>query len=232
MIEFNGVGLESICPVKIDDIEVSPIRMNATARQRPVRWGADFVRLTGGSRTVTITFALLTMDANMRRRQMNHITAWARSDQPQKLTLPTFPGVYLECICTELPVPSMRQWFQDKMRIVFTTFDNPFWTDIAEKSAPCGTAFYVEGTAEPLMRIERTLSSAASNQAYANGSETMSFTTIPKGSLVIDLNKQTAAVGNTSIMQYYKLNSAFLLPRTGQQTITGTGTIKWRERWE
>lgn len=60
----------------------------------------------------------------------------------------------------------------------------------------------------------------------------MSFTTIPKGSLVIDLNKQTAAVGNTSIMQYYKLNSAFLLPRTGQQTITGTGTIKWRERWE
>lgn len=232
MIEFNGIGLESIAPVKIDDIEVSPIRMNATARQRPIRWGADFVRMTGGSRTVTITFALLTMDANLRRQQLDQITAWARSDQPQKLTLPTFPGVYLECICTELPAPSMRQWYQDKMRIVFTTYDNPYWTSENEKSVACGTQFTALGNAEPLMRVERTLASAAASQAYSNGEETMTFSSIPAGNLVIDLNRQTAAVDGQSIMQYYTFSSAFILPRTGAQTITGTGTVIWRERWE
>jgi hypothetical protein len=50
--------------------------------------------------------------------------------------------------------------------------------------------------------------------------------------MVIDLNAQTAQVGNTSIMQYYQPSGSFIIPRTGAQTITGTGTVKYRERWE
>jgi hypothetical protein len=82
------------------------------------------------------------------------------------------------------------------------------------------------------MRIERTLSGSASNQTYGNGSESMTFSTIPAGDLKIDLNRQTATVGSTNIMQYYAFSSSFLLPRTGVQTITGTGTVIWRERWD
>ena len=83
------------------------------------------------------------------------------------------------------------------------------------------------------MRIERTVSgSAASNQSYGLDSRTMTFSSIPVGNMVIDLNKQTAVVGSTDIMQYYSINSKFLIPRTGGQTISGTGTIKYRERWE
>ena len=81
------------------------------------------------------------------------------------------------------------------------------------------------------MRITRTLTGAASSQAYADGTDTMTFSTIPAGDMVIDLNRQTAAVGNTSIMQYFALTSTFILPRTGSMTITGTGTVYWRERW-
>jgi hypothetical protein len=33
-------------------------------------------------------------------------------------------------------------------------------------------------------------------------------------------------------MQYYSYSSAFIQPKTGTQTITGTGTIHWAERWE
>ena len=123
------------------------------------------------------------------------------------------------------------------MRLVFTTYDNPYWTSIEEKSVSCGTAFVVLGDAPPLMRIERTLSAAvSSSQTYANGSESMSFSAIPAGNMMIDLNRQTAAVTSgtttTSIMSAYEFGSTFLVPRTGAQTITGTGTVVWRERWD
>jgi hypothetical protein len=83
------------------------------------------------------------------------------------------------------------------------------------------------------MRIERTVSgSAASNQSYALDGRTMTFSSIPAGNMVIDLDNQTAYVGSSDIMQYYNVNSKFLIPRTGVQTISGTGTVKYRERWQ
>jgi len=232
MIMFNGKALEQVAPVKVVDILVSPIQMSATARQRPITWGADFVRMTGGSRTVSIEFALLTDNRDVRQTQLQEITRWARSDTPGRLEIPNRRGVYLEAICTALPEPSLRQWWESKLRIVFTTYGNPYFTSDKEYSVACGTPFVVLGDAPPLMRIERTRSSAASNQTYSNGTESMTFSTVPEGKMVIDLNRQTAAVGNTSIMEYYSFSSTFLIPKTGTQTITGTGTVKWRERWE
>jgi uncharacterized membrane protein len=53
---------------------------------------------------------------------------------------------------------------------------------------------------------------------------------------VIDLDNQTAWSKNgstiTGLMQYYNVNSRFLIPRTGSVKITGTGTVKYRERWQ
>lgn len=237
MIVFNGVALEQVAPVDIVDIRVSPIPMTAQARQRPVEWGADFVRLTGGSRTVTIEFALLTDDPETRQTQLAAITSWAHSDGMGKLMIPNRRGVYLECICTSLMEPSLRQWWESKLRIVFATYDNPYWTSIGEKSAACGTAFTALGDAPPLMRIERTLAEAATDQEYSNGAETMAFSTIPAGDMVIDMTNQTAYVTSgtppvkASIMQYYGFESDFIIQKIGAQTITGTGTVKWRERW-
>lgn len=236
MIVFNGVALEQVAPVKIVDVRISPIQMSATARQRPITWGADFVRLGGGSRTVAIEFALLTQNRAYRQSQLDAIVKWARTDEPKKLSISERPGQYLEVICTGLPEPSLRQWWESKLRVVFTTYDNPYWTATSEKSVACGTAFNVLGDAPPLMQIKRTLSAAvASRQTYGNGVQSMSFSQIPAGNLVIDLNRQTAAVtsGNTTtnIMQYYTFGSAFIIPKCGTQTISGTGTVVWRERW-
>lgn len=233
MIIYDGIALEDVAPVKIEDVRVSSIPISATARQRPVTWGADFVRITGGSRTVTITFGLLTMDTDERAAELSRITAWARKTEPKKLRLPWRTGKYLECICTTLPDPSARQWWESKLRIVFTTYDNPYWTADDAKTASCGsTPFAVMGDAPPLMQITRTLTDAATNQAYVGGGRTMTFSNIPAGNLVIDLNKQTAAVSGTSIMSNYAFGSRFIRPQTGAQTITGTGTVVWRERWE
>jgi hypothetical protein len=60
----------------------------------------------------------------------------------------------------------------------------------------------------------------------------MTFSSIPVGNMVIDLDAQTAAVGGSSIMSGYQASGSFIIPKTGTQTITGTGTVKYRERWE
>lgn len=232
MIFYDGVSLKSVADVKIEDIRVSPIQYEPVTRPRPVRGGSVFVRNRAGTRTVAITFALLKDDEIARQKALDAINQWAKTDKEYRLDLPGHPERYLMAVCTSKPEPSLRQWWESKLRLVFTCFENPYWNSKAEKSAACGSDFFVLGDAEPLMRIERTLSGAASSQAYASDGKTMTFSTIPAGNMIIDLNNQTAVVGNTDIMQYYNVNSRFIIPKTGAMKITGTGTIKYRERFE
>jgi hypothetical protein len=232
MIFFNDTSLESVAPqVRIMDVRVSPIALNPVARQRGALAGADFVRIIPRSRTVEVSFALIDDEWQTRQDALLAVNAWAISDTPGRLQLPGHEGRYLEAICTQLPEPSLRQWWESKLRVVFTTMDNPYWTSETERTAACGTAFYVSGSAEPMMQITRTLSAAATNQSYSDGTSTMTFSEIPAGDMAIDLNRQTAAVGGTSIMSAYSFSSTFIKPRMGSMTITGTGTVRWRERW-
>ena len=232
MIVFDGISLNSIAGVKIKDVQVSPIEYDEVTRPRAIRAGSDFVRSRAGTRKVQITFGLL--DDNMINRQaaLLAISQWAKNDKEYRLDLPGHPDHYLMALCTDKPEPSLRQWWESKLKLVFTCYENPFWNAKYEKSVACGTQFNALGDAPPLMRIERTLGSAASNQSYALDGRTITFSTIPAGSMVIDLDNQIAYVGSTDIMQYYNVNSKFLIPRTGVQTITGTGTVKYRERWQ
>jgi phage-related protein len=232
MIVFDGISLNSVAGVKIKDVQVYPIEYDEVTRPRAIRAGSDFVRSRAGTRKVQITFGLL--DDNMINRQaaLLAISQWAKNDKEYKLDLPGHPDHYLMALCTDKPEPSLRQWWESKLQLVFTCIENPFWNAKYEKSVACGTQFNALGDAPPLMRIERTLESAASNQSYALDGRTITFSSIPAGSMVIDLDNQTAYVGTSDIMQYYNVNSKFLIPRTGVQTITGTGTVKYRERWQ
>ena len=230
MIIFNGVDLEEIAPVKIDDIRVSPIQTTPTVRQR-IGFGQDFIRMTGGNRTITITFALLIQDRDERYKALEAIKEWAQPYKECALSLPMFEKKHFDCICTGYPEPSYRQWWESKLRLVFTTYDNPYLTSDDEIRVSCGTPFSIGGTAPPLMQITRKLSSKAANQTYAANGQSMVFSTIPAGNLVIDLNKETAEVSKTSIMQYFSVTGKFIKPVTGNITITGTGTVIYRERW-
>ena len=230
MISFNGIDLQEIVPVKIEDIRVSPIQTTPTVRQR-IDFGQDFIRMTGANRTATITFSLLNEDRDERFDQLQQIVEWANPYNEGVLKLPMFEDRHLDCICTGYPEPSYRQWWESKLRLVFTTFENPYWSSDDEIRANCGVPFSVGGTAPPLIRIERTLTSKAANQTYASNGKSMFFSQIPSGKMIIDLNKQTAEVSKTSIMQYFGKTSKFIEPTTGNITITGTGTIFYRERW-
>lgn len=232
MIIFDGVDIQSVAKVQIVDVHVSPISYEVTARPNAIAPGSAFVRNRCGTRSVVITFALKEEEMNLRQSFLIAVNEWAKSDKEYRLEIPGHPNHYLMAVCTEKPSPSLRQWWEAGLRLVFTCFENPFWTDKVEKSVACGTQFNALGDAPPLMRIERTLGSAASNQSYALDGRTITFSTIPAGSMVIDLDNQTAYVGSSDIMQYYNVNSKFLIPRTGVQTISGTGTVKYRERWQ
>lgn len=232
MIIYNGIALESVANVKIEDIRVNPIKENPVTRPRAIMGGSNFVRMRDGERTINITFAVLEMDYNTRHQMLMNISQWAKTDAEYRLELPTDPMRYLQCVCTAKPEPSTRQWWEAKLRLVFTCYDNPYWTSKSEKTVACGDGFTVLGDAPPLMRIERTLTSSASNQSYSNSSQTMTFSTIPAGNMRIDLNQQTAHCGLTDLMQYFNPTGHFIIPKTGTQAITGTGTVVYRERWK
>ena len=230
-VKYAGVDLEKTFPaVMIDDIRVSPIQITPVTRQR-IGFGQDFVRMTGGSRTISITFALLEQDKNKRYELLEQIKEWCQPYTEHNLVLPMYKKKHFVCYCTGYPEPSYRQWWESKLRLVFSTFDNPYLTSDDVINAQCGQAFSIGGTAPPIMKITRTLSAKVSNQTYAANGQSMVFTTIPAGNLTIDLNNQTASVGKKSIMQYFTSTSKFITPVTGNITITGTGTIAYRERW-
>lgn len=233
MIVFNGISLNSVAGVKIKDVQVFPIEYDEVTRPRAIRAGSEFVRSRAGTRKVQITFALLDDNIISRQATLLAISQWAKNDKEYKLELPGYPNLYLIATCTDKPEPSMRQWWESKLRLVFTCYDNPYWNATEEKSVACGTQFNVLGDAPPLMRIEETFSTSTSTLIYSNGIETMVFNPISAGNMVIDLNRQTASVSGVSIMDKYQASSKFIIPRTGVQTITGTyGTVKYRERWQ
>jgi phage-related protein len=232
MIIFNGVDLTETIPVKIEDISVSPIQLNPLARQRAIEGGAEFVRMVEGTRTVTITFALLEIDPVERETAMQALRNWASIGAEYTLELPEYDTRHLECAVTQLPDYSYRKWWENKLKLVFTCYNNPYWTSNEQIEVPCGTYFSIGGSAKPIMSIERSGVTPITNQTYTNGIQSMTFSTIPAGNMVINLNRQTAAIGNTSIMQYYTPTSSWIPPKIGaNQRITGVGTIKYRERW-
>lgn len=232
MIAFRGADITTAAPdIKIEDIHVSPLQLNATARQRPILPGADYVRMRIGTRTIRVNFSVLNDDRDARQVQLSSLVRWARSEGPEALALPYRDGKIIYAVCTGLPEPSARQWWENKLSLVWTAYD-PFFYSPA-KACACGSPFTVLGDAVPKVWITRTLAAAASNQSYSDGTHTMTFSTIPAGDLVVDLNHQTASVGGLSIMQYWPLTGAeFIPPVTGAQTITGTGTVHWQEAWQ
>lgn len=240
MIWFNDISISDIAPVKIVDILVSPIQMTPTARQRPCGWGADFVRMTGGTRTVTVEFALLLDDMETRQNALLALSGWARSEDPGKIEITGHEGRYLEGVCTALPEPSIRQWWESKLRITFTCFD-PFWKGAVSHSqafSDGALSLFIPGSAEPEMSLVWT-NTAVSDWTFTADGRSMTFEDLPAGAVDINLNRQTASVNGESIMSRFVLGggNTFIRPRAGRVEITctttgsDTPTLVWRERW-
>lgn len=232
-IVFNSTDLGTVAPVKIDDIRVSPVGLAPLARERAILPGSDFVRSRAGIRTVTITFALLESNRTDRENHLSAIVGWAKTDAEYKLTLPHYTTRYLTAVCTGHPDASYRVWWENSLRLVFTCFDNPFWTSETRNTVACGTEFTVGGNAPPTMSIQNTFNAAAENVAWSDGTNTLTLASVSSSAtaVTIDLNRQIVRRGTTSLMGSVTYTSKFPVPKVGTQTITGTGTVYYRERW-
>ena len=80
MIVYNGILIDSVADVEIEDIKVSPIQYEPVARQRSGRFGADFVRMDGGTRQITVSLALLDKNPITRHAAFMALSAWAKTD--------------------------------------------------------------------------------------------------------------------------------------------------------
>ena len=94
-ISFNGKRIDTIENIYLEDIDVSPIQLNPVSRQRPIAFGAEFVRMGGGTRNVTITFALLQQNINEREKAMQSLRDILSIGQahpaPSRTPLPAAP---------------------------------------------------------------------------------------------------------------------------------------------
>ena len=237
MITFNGQSIYQACPdIKIEDIRESPVQLSPVTRQRPILPGDVYVRMQQGAKNIVINFAVLEMDMNKRKVLLNTLSKWARTDSPAPLAIKTRPNVMIDAVCTKLPEPSMRQWWESKLSLTFTAYD-PYWYSVNEYSVSINTStattVFINGDVPPLARFTNTRSSALqSTMTFSDGVDTMSFSRHPAGTMNIDLNKQTAQVGSsTSIMQYFDPTTTFLQPKLGSVSYLGVGKFHWRERW-
>ena len=237
MIVYDGISLNSIAGVKVKDVQVSPIAYDEVTRPRAISGGSVFVRSRAGTRTVVITFALIEENDINRQNALLAISQWAKNDKEYRLELPGHPEHYLMAICTDKPEPSLRQWWESKLRLVFTCYDNPYWNSKYERSfltsASYDTTVFIQGDAPPLLRITRDNRSTIVRTMSLDGQAITFNNSLPAGILEIDVNKQIVTVDGNSAMQYYVPTSRFFVPHPGSQVIRGGGCyFRFRERWQ
>ena len=230
--KYGGVDITTIAPVKIEDIRISPIQYAPVVRPRAIRFGSEFVRMRGGTRSVELTFGLQDKNPTTRQAALLALSNWAKTDAEHEIAIPYDTDRVLFGVCTSKPEPSVRQWWENKLRFVFTCFDNPYWTDATETVVDCGESVVIGGNALPLVTVTNTFAEDASDVVYEDGENTTTFSAVPAGDLVIDLNRQTAAVDGVSIMSAFDPSGSFLVPMIGAYMITGDGLVHYRQRWE
>lgn len=233
MLIYNGAALEDIAPAQIVDITVSPVKQKVTSRSRAILSGEDFVRIRGETRTIKVTFALLTQDADARAAQAQAVRRWSAATQPQRLLLPDRQTQYINAVCTAPPEISIREWWK-VCNMTFTAYD-PFFADTDEHSVSCGTGFEVSGSSAPDMRIQADLLVAVPTPSWIWNDQKAIFLSgaVGPGHLIIDLTHQTITLDGVSIMTQYKwVVSDFFAPQLGFNVIDGRGRVYWRERWE
>lgn len=234
MVEFNGVSMLDVAPVKIIDIYNTSPEVLPVSQTRALQDGALFVRRTRGVRDITVTFVIMEADAAQRRAYLSALIAWAASPTLAPLKIMQEPLGYLNAICTDYPDQSSREYWE-VLQMQFTAYD-PAFTAVEEYRQPITLPVYVSRSEPPLMRIEQAISTPLSAPAWSLGAQSLSIVgDVGVGALIIDFDAETITLNGASIMSQLAIGSTFFALQQGANQITlangAGGTLCWRERW-
>ena len=228
---FDDIDLCTVAPVKVVDIAVGQVKQNVITSPRPLRPGQTYVRATYASRVISVQFALLISTAIEREEALQAIRAWAHPGTPGELTVDSRPGQAITAVCTGLPEASMRQWWEDKLKVTFTAYE-PLFYDQAERTAASGVSVYVIGNAPPQAYLTASVSEGNQTLTITDGTRTMTLKgQMSEGEVHVDLEHQTvrhSVDGDLSAL--LTLTSRYPEVHAGENTITGA-TLHYRPRW-
>ena len=241
MIEFNGQSISDIAPVKILNVAVSSPKPSVIARPIARKDGQVPVYRTNTTRTVTVTFNLLSQEQEQRVWWIERLNSWLSPRDERPLTMKKYPEVYLNVICTGTPDLTLRDW-SEVHTIQFTAYD-PYFTATHEKTARVNDAFVVTGTQTPKLRI--TFDGGASTITNARWSHYVGWQLDSVSSFIqidgaayasnIEINVPDRIVRNSNGYLPYTLDSRWFNIALGRNAIVGTngaaGTVHWYERY-
>lgn len=233
MVEFDGVQIESVAPVKLDDVFISAPSVELTTQSVPLMDGVRFVRSKRGTRTVTVPFAVMEDNEEIRRNHIKAVTEWATSKGLCTLRTSQEKNGYLLAVCSQLPDESSKK-FWDIMTLAFVAVD-PCYIENTEHSQNVTAAVNLTGKEAPMIRIEQTVSSVLTNPTWRCGETHITLSRVTAGRLIIDLYSQTITLNGESIMEQMTIDSDFFEMSKENNKIICTngagGVLYWRKRW-
>lgn len=234
MVEFDGMEIERIAPVRIIDIVNAAPDVQTVTQSMPLQDGQRFIRRTRGARVITVTFVLLEQDAMRRRVYIAALTAWLGTSAPAKLRITPEPTGYLMALCTLYPGQSSREYWEI-LQIQFTAYD-PAFIALDEYRQPVTLPVTVMRSEPPIMRIEQHIASPLTSPTWTLGTQSIVLSgSVGVGDLVIDFEWETVTLNGASIMDQMTMDSRFFaLERGANQIVTSNGAggaLCWRERW-
>lgn len=193
---LNGIALSGVSPaIYVTDIAYNAPKMENTAVSLAGRPGQRIMRRGVQSSSVTISFEIHEQDTARRNAICQQAQEWATGGG--YLTTRDRPEQRLFVICDTPPVIGSALRWTDKIKMVFTAYDFPFWEDEEPQSVTIsGTggsaSLYAGGYAAPVYvtaKVVNTSSSALGNLTLTAGDTAMTLKGIalPAGkTLVID----------------------------------------------
>jgi phage-related protein len=228
MIRFNNIALESIVPFLRNTISVSPPKVDLTWQDKTLAHGSRFMRRRYEPREIKIDIYLPIVSAEQRAHFINLIYGWVNYDEPMPLELPNIPGKYIMASAEKLPDPTTREWWE-KLSITFIAGD-PFFIDSSYSAATNGTVFAVYGDSVASAYIIE--SGVSINPSWVlDGDKSISLDGAFIGTMKIDLDDNMVYLDDISQMEYVTLASRFFELVPGIHTITGAGTLYYKQRW-
>ena len=230
-IIFNGYELTGQVPeAHVIDITIGAIASEHVSQSRATRAGSIFISKRDALRSITLQVEL-PLDKENAAINYNLLRAWAESDQPAPLYLPSRTNGYINVILSSISDLNIKTWYEP-IALQFVAYD-PYFYGVQQRES-IGKRFKVAGDVAADFTIIRNGSTAIVDPVWRiDGMQSIGLTgSVGAGTLRVETKRSVVTLNGDSIMPQLNYSSRFTPLSPGYHTISGPdGTVSWIERW-